>query len=66
MKEKKLIVAKSIKWYSAYPLYIICIPIHCSWNDKAPVPPKRILQVDLFNQLRFLRIACATDETKLR
>ena len=26
--------------------YKFCIPLHCSWSDKAPMPPKGILNVD--------------------
>ena len=28
---------------SSYKFYI---PLHCSWSDKAPMPPKKILNVD--------------------
>ena len=30
-------VFKSHKWYLAYSILKIYIPLHCSWSDKAPV-----------------------------
>ena len=35
-------------WHKYFSCHEICIhvPIHCSWSDKAPTSPKRILNVD--------------------
>ena len=33
--------------YFGYSLNKICTSIHCSWSDKAPMSPKRILKDDL-------------------
>ena len=41
------IVIYSFLWYSGYSLNKICTSIHCSWCDKAPMLPKRILKVEL-------------------
>ena len=42
-KNTKCLRVFSVLADSSYKFYI---PLHCSWSDKAPMPPKKILNVD--------------------